>query len=60
MKAVPLSVLVNALEAMQKSIDHMNDKPVAGAPYVPMLSARSELSYYVKEMLKEIKAEVAA
>jgi hypothetical protein len=60
MTTVPLDVLIRAVAAMDKSLEHMNQHLTPGAPYVAILSAKSELGWYVQDIAKKVQVEVEA
>ena len=59
MRAVPMSVLVRALAALNEVHERELNRQ-AKDPFMAVLRARSELGYYVDKMLEETKVEVEA
>ena len=58
MKTVPLSVLMEALAALEKTHNYFNDSPVDGQPYIEVLRAKSELGWYISKITEQTKVGV--
>lgn len=52
MNAVPVGVLVRALQALNAANEHLLNPSKFQDPYMAVMKARSELGYYVNKLLE--------